>query len=80
MVRFKDLKNRFTELFDPDTGFYVRSGVIDENGNDTIEVRQILPLTIAFDHKALDYGDVLPFMNKLDEIFENPSIIHSWKE
>lgn len=35
MVRFKDLKNRFTELFDPDTGFYVRSGVIDENGNDT---------------------------------------------
>lgn len=54
--------------------------VTDENGNDTIEVRQILPLTIAFDHKALDYGDVLPFMNRLDEIFENPSVIHSWKE
>lgn len=54
--------------------------VTDENGNDTIEVRQILPLTIAFDHKALDYGDVVPFMNKLDEIFENPSIIHEWKE
>lgn len=54
--------------------------VTDENGNDTIEVRQILPLTIAFDHKALDYGDVLPFMNKLDEIFANPSIIHDWKE
>ena len=54
--------------------------VTDENGNDTIEVRQILPLTIAFDHKALDYGDVLPFMNKLDEIFANPAIIHDWKE
>ena len=54
--------------------------VTDENGNDTIEVRQILPLTIAFDHKALDYGDIVPFMDKLDEIFENPSVIHSWKE
>ena len=54
--------------------------VTDENGNDTIEIRQILPLTIAFDHKALDYGDVVPFMNRLDEIFENPSVIHSWKD
>ncbi len=54
--------------------------VTDENGNDTIEIRQILPLTIAFDHKALDYGDVIPFMDKLDEIFENPGVIHSWKE
>ncbi len=54
--------------------------VTDANGNDTIEVRQILPLTIAFDHKALDYGDVIPFMNYLDEVFENPSVIHDWKE
>ena len=53
--------------------------VTDENGNDTIEIRQILPLTIAFDHKALDYCDVLPFMNRLDEIFENPAVIHEWK-
>ncbi len=53
--------------------------VTDKNGNDTIEIRQILPLTIAFDHKALDYGDVIPFMERLDEIFENPSVIHSWK-
>ena len=53
--------------------------VTDENGNDTIEVRSILPLTIAIDHKALDYCDVLPFMNKLDEIFGNPAVIHEWK-
>lgn len=54
--------------------------VTDENGNDTIEIRQILPLTIAFDHKALDYGDVIPFMDRLDEIFDNPAVIHDWKE
>lgn len=54
--------------------------VTDENGNDTIEIRQILPFTIAFDHKALDYGDIIPFMDRLDEIFEKPSVIHDWKE
>jgi len=53
--------------------------VTDENGNDIIEIRSILPLTIAIDHKALDYCDVLPFMNRLDEIFENPAVIHEWK-
>lgn len=53
--------------------------VTDENGNDSIEIRTILPLTIAIDHRALDYGDVVPFMRKLDEIFANPQIIQSWK-
>ncbi len=53
--------------------------VTDENGNDSIETRLILPLTIAIDHRALDYGDVVPFMRKLDEIFDDPSVIQSWK-
>lgn len=53
--------------------------VTDENGNDKIEVKLIMPLTIAIDHRALDYGDVVPFMRKLDEIFANPSIIQEWK-
>lgn len=35
MRRFIDKKNRFVELFDADTGAYVRSGVFDENGKDT---------------------------------------------
>lgn len=53
--------------------------VTDENGNDKIDVRLIMPITIAIDHRALDYGDVVPFMRKLDEIFENPSVIQTWK-
>ncbi|MGN1123397.1 MAG: 2-oxo acid dehydrogenase subunit E2 [Eubacterium sp.] len=53
--------------------------VTDENGVDRIESRLILPLTVAIDHKALDYGDIVPFFRKLDEIFENPSIIQEWK-
>lgn len=35
MKRFIDKKNHFVELFNADTGVYVRSGVIDENGKDT---------------------------------------------
>ncbi|MCM1285546.1 MAG: 2-oxo acid dehydrogenase subunit E2 [Acetobacter sp.] len=53
--------------------------VTDENGNDSIEVRLIMPITIAIDHRALDYGDIVPFMEKLDELLKNPEIIHQWK-
>lgn len=35
MKRYIDRKYRFTELFDANTGFYVRSGVIDDAGKDT---------------------------------------------
>ncbi len=47
--------------------------------NDRIEVRSILPICIAFDHRALDFGEITPFMKKLDEISENPEVIFSWR-
>lgn len=53
--------------------------VKDEKGNEKIEIRTIMPITIAIDHRSLDYGDCVPFLRKLDEIFENPSVIQSWK-
>ena len=53
--------------------------VTDENGNDTIAIRSILPMTLAFDHRAYDYPDIIPFFRKLDEIFADPSVIEGWK-
>ncbi|MDD6275902.1 MAG: 2-oxo acid dehydrogenase subunit E2 [Clostridia bacterium] len=53
--------------------------VTDSQGNDTIEIRRIMPISICIDHRALDYGDTVPFMKKLDEIFDNPEVIQSWK-
>lgn len=53
--------------------------ITDALGNKKIEARQVLPLCIAFDHRALDFGDVVPFLQKLDYIFENPKIMHTWK-
>ncbi len=47
--------------------------------NNKIEIRQILPICIAFDHRALDFGEIAPFMKRLDEIFENPEVIFSWR-
>lgn len=44
----------------------------------TIRTGYRLPFTIAFDHRALDMGDITPFVNKLNEIFENPDIIREW--
>lgn len=38
----------------------------------------ILPITIAFDHRALDMGDIVPFMDRLDEIFAHPEILREW--
>jgi len=34
MISYIDKENKFTELFDPKTAFYIRSGII-ENGKDT---------------------------------------------
>ncbi len=50
----------------------------DSCGVKTPEFRKILPICIAFDHRALDFGDVIPFIKRCDRIFENPQIIHNW--
>ena len=49
--------------------------VTDENGEEKVDIRTILPLTICFDHRALDFSEVAPFIWKLEEIFNNPEII-----
>ena len=53
--------------------------VTDENGNEKIETRTILPLTIAMDHRALDFGDFFPFFDTLDEVFAKPEIVLGWR-
>ena len=53
--------------------------VTDENSTDKIEVRKIIPITVAIDHRALAYGDCVGFFKRLDEIFANPSLIRDWK-
>lgn len=51
---------------------------IDENGEKAIGIRKVLPICLAFDHRALDFGEIIPFIKKLDSIFENPNILKSF--
>lgn len=54
--------------------------VTNEAGEKEIAIRQVMPLCIAFDHRALDFGEIVPFLKKLDSIFEEPEIIHTWRD
>lgn len=51
----------------------------DSRGEKSIEIRKILPICIAFDHRALDFGEVVPFLKRLDNIFDEPKQMHLWK-
>ena len=73
------------EIIPPQTTAFAINAVQDRavvvtgaDGRQSIEIRRILPITIVTDHRALDYGDCVPFANRLDEIFERPEVIFSW--
>lgn len=50
----------------------------DENGNDYVAIGVEMPIDLVFDHRAVDYGDVLPFIQRLEDIFKNPEQIYNW--
>lgn len=51
MIKKLDHKNRFVSVFDPKTGFYARSGVLDDKGRDT----DVDPFMTAFP-ELIDVG------------------------
>ena len=50
----------------------------DENGNDYVAVGQEMPIDLVFDHRALDFGDLVPFIQRLEDIFRNPEQMYNW--
>ena len=50
----------------------------DDKGEKQIGIRTFLPVLLAFDHRALDFGELAPFFRRLDDIFGNPSQINEW--
>lgn len=52
--------------------------VKDESGNMVPAVRKILPLDIAFDHRAIDFAELVPFFTFLDNTFEHPEAMMNW--
>ena len=51
---------------------------LDAAGNQQIGVRKFVPICLVFDHRAIDFDALVPFLKRLDEIFAHPQEIHSW--
>ena len=52
--------------------------VTNENGEKEIAIRKILPVTVMFDHRACEYSDTLPLLDKIQEVCSNPEQIMNW--
>lgn len=50
----------------------------NEQGAPDIGTKKVLPITLIFDHRIGGFGDLAPFIEKLQEIIENPEIIKQW--
>ncbi len=50
------------------------------NGQDLLGVAEILPITIAFDHRALDFSDVALFMKTVDGFLRDAGKLQAWIE
>lgn len=50
----------------------------NEKGELDYRMKKVLPIMMVFDHKIGGAADLMPFIEKMDEIFEHPEIIRSW--
>lgn len=48
------------------------------DGSYKVEPRDVIPITIAGDHRAMDGGDLVPFYHVIEGIFANPDVIFDW--
>ena len=81
---YKEQRGSFTMLeIIPPQVFAVGIGAIqetpgvytDEDGTKQIGIRKILPMCLVFDHRAVDFDALIPFLKKLDEIFASPGTV-----
>ena len=75
----------YTPLLFPQTFLMAMGSVRDteyafrnEKGEVDLGTKKVLPITLMFDHRIGAFNDVMPFIKKLDEIFQNPEIMREW--
>ncbi|MCL2107656.1 MAG: 2-oxo acid dehydrogenase subunit E2 [Oscillospiraceae bacterium] len=60
-------------------GTIERPGIVTlPGGAKEIKPRKFIPFHLCMDHRALDYGEFVPFMRRLDEIFSKPEAMENW--
>ena len=51
----------------------------NENTNEkSIGIRTVIPLCLGFDHRALNFGEIVPFIQKVEYIFEHSELLRQW--
>lgn len=45
------------------------------DGTDEIRAATVLPMCVCFDHRALDFGNIKPFAERMQELFNDPDEI-----
>ncbi|MCL2690676.1 MAG: 2-oxo acid dehydrogenase subunit E2 [Candidatus Bathyarchaeota archaeon] len=56
-----------------------KPGVIkNENNEKSIGIRKVIPLCLAFDHRALNFGAIVPFIQRVEYIFEHSELLETW--
>ena len=45
------------------------------NGEKIVAIRSTLPFCLCFDHRAFEFGELLPFLRRLDQFFADPSLL-----
>lgn len=51
---------------------------IDGTQTQRVGIRKFLPMCLAFDHRAVDFSGLVPFLKRMDEIFVHPQELCSW--
>ena len=46
--------------------------ITNDKGEDEIAIKSTIPLDIVFDHRVLDFGEIRPFLDALQRIFDAP--------
>lgn len=49
--------------------------VVDADGEESIEPRQIMTLSLSFDHRVLDDADAAQFTNPVQKYLRNPNLL-----
>lgn len=52
--------------------------VKNDDGSIDVAIKKELPLSLVFDHRVGGLADVVPFIERLDEIFKNPEVMKEW--
>jgi len=50
----------------------------NEDGEKSIGIRKVIPMCLAFDHRALNFNEIVPFIQKLDYILEHGELLKEW--